>query len=146
MASFWPTVGVDLPTYKLAENINIHALPAVILFIDLMVTAIPIRFVHVVYTLLFGCVYLTFAAIYWASGGTDPLGRPYIYGILDFNHPRTVGLVIVVETVGAVVFQWVFVGLTMLRNKIADDCNCSARVRSHEIIPLTEVAMVTSYS
>ncbi|XP_003728441.1 protein rolling stone [Strongylocentrotus purpuratus] len=146
LVSFWPTVGVDLPTYKLAENINVHALPAVILFIDLMVTAIPIRFLHVVYPLVYGCVYLTFAAIYWASGGTDPYGRPYIYGILDFNHARTVGLVIVGETVGAVVFQWMFVGLKMLRNKMADDCNCSERVRSPEIIPLTELAMVTSYS
>ncbi|XP_041456292.1 protein rolling stone-like [Lytechinus variegatus] len=144
--SFWPTVGYDLPTYKLAENINIHAVPGIIMVIDLMVTAIPIRFFHVIYPLFVGGIYLAFAAIYWAAGGTDPYGHPYIYRLLDFSHPRIVGLVVVGETVGAVVFQWLLAGLKLLRNKVAYDCNCAPRVRSVEVIPLTEVATVASYS
>ncbi|XP_071496855.1 protein rolling stone-like [Diadema antillarum] len=148
-ASFWPTAGIDLPAGKIFENFNIHALPSIVLLIDLAVTAVPIRFGHVFYPLVYGAVYLVFAAVYWALGGTDPFGRHYIYGILNFAHPKVILIVVFVEGLGALVFQWVLAGLSLLRNKIAKECNCAGRRNPEtENMPLTEmtVTMVATYS
>ncbi|XP_018322706.1 protein rolling stone [Agrilus planipennis] len=68
-------------------NVMIHAMNSVLMLLDLMVVAHPVRIVHFYLPVFFGIVYLVFSLIYWSAGGTDRYGCSYIYTILDWNKP-----------------------------------------------------------
>ncbi|XP_071487077.1 uncharacterized protein [Diadema antillarum] len=68
--------------------ISLNFLPTVVCFVDIFITLIVIRFLHVVYPGTLLIFYVLFAVGYWAAGGTDPSGNPFISPILDFgNYP-----------------------------------------------------------
>lgn len=66
-------------------NFNVHAINSVIVFLDLAITAQPVRFYHVYQPILYTLVYGLFYIVYWAAGGVDPQGHHYIYKVLDWG-------------------------------------------------------------
>ena len=65
------------------EDFNFHATPCILTTLDLCVTALPVRLLHVVYPAGFGIAYVTMTLIFWAAGGTP--NRP-IYPFLDYEN------------------------------------------------------------
>jgi hypothetical protein len=52
-------------------NIMTHALNAIVMFIDLLMVAYPIRLLHVVQPICLGVVYISFSVVYYLAGGVD---------------------------------------------------------------------------
>lgn len=71
-------------------NIHTHLLNGIIAVIDVLFSGVPVRFLHFIYPVLFGIVYAVFTGIYFAAGGTNAVGDPYVYRVLDYgNSPGT---------------------------------------------------------
>ena len=63
----------------------------VLSIVDTFVSSSPRRMAHMWAPVVFGLVYLIFNVAYTLSGGTDPVGHPYIYPITDWlNKPGKV--------------------------------------------------------
>ncbi|TDG44921.1 hypothetical protein AWZ03_008652 [Drosophila navojoa] len=76
-------------------NIWSHVLPSLVNTIDHMVVAHPTRVFHFIYPLIFGMFYVLFTITFYCVGGTDPLGRRFIYKVLDFSTKPLQGIVTV---------------------------------------------------
>ncbi|XP_033628041.1 protein rolling stone-like [Asterias rubens] len=72
-----------------AINVHLHALNTVFIYLDLFISATPVRFIHFVYAILYGLMYTTFTLIYYWAGGLNPIsGETGIYPhILDWANP-----------------------------------------------------------
>ncbi|XP_066283759.1 protein rolling stone-like [Branchiostoma lanceolatum] len=62
-----------------------HTLNSIMAVMDIMVSGIPSRLDHVVFSVLFGIVYNTFVVLYWLLDCRGYFGKPYIYSFLDLN-------------------------------------------------------------
>lgn len=82
-----------------ALSILAHAFNSILMVIDVIIVAFPVRILHIFLPILFTLCYLIFSIIYYFAGGTDSLGNRFIYPILDWNKPgvalRTSGLVLI---------------------------------------------------
>ena len=70
-------------------NVSVHVLNTVYVAVDMSVTGVPMCMSHAYHTIVYGLVYLGFAVSYWAAGGTNVSGLPYIYTVLDFDSRPT---------------------------------------------------------
>ncbi|XP_032664981.1 protein rolling stone-like isoform X2 [Odontomachus brunneus] len=74
-------------------NIMMHVCNSVLMLIDLFVTSIPFRLRNFWWSLSIAMFYVMFTVIYYAAGGLNKEGYPYIYKILDWKKPaRTIPL------------------------------------------------------
>ena len=81
-----------LGTGRTFINLNTHGVNAVFAVFDLMITRMPIRQSHMYQCCLTGLVYSLFTYLYWAAGGTNHLGDPYIYKVLNYGKTPWVAL------------------------------------------------------
>lgn len=78
-------------------DVHCHAVNSFLVLLDLTLTHVPYYFKHGWMPFLYLVLYLLFSVVYWAEGGTDPEGDPYIYEPLDYDHPgAATGLVLAV--------------------------------------------------
>ncbi|CAL4061302.1 unnamed protein product, partial [Meganyctiphanes norvegica] len=93
-ATFWAALwspGMPIGVW----NIILHVCNSVYVWVDMLVSAAPVRILHFTWPLMYLLAYLIFAVVYFCTGGTNPWGGHAIYPILDFNHLSfTVPLVI----------------------------------------------------
>lgn len=68
-------------------NLLVHGANSIVMICELCVTAHPIRMAHAFYGAGMGLIYGFFSYLYWAAGGTDRVGSPAIYPLLDWNKP-----------------------------------------------------------
>ncbi|XP_072928171.1 protein rolling stone isoform X2 [Hemitrygon akajei] len=66
-------------------NIHVHVVNSVMVLLELGMTAAPIHLAHFVYVLLYCLSFILFTIVYWALGGTNLKGKPYIYKILNYS-------------------------------------------------------------
>ncbi|XP_072164350.1 uncharacterized protein [Diadema setosum] len=113
-------------------TVSIYDLPPAVCLIEIFVSLMVVRFVHVVYPFSYLLIYLFFAVIYWVAGGTDPFGNPFIYFYLDFeNTPGITAATVVAVAFGTLLFQAIFKGLYAIRVRCMDK-------RRTEAVPPTE--------
>lgn len=115
-AGYWSVlVGDDVVD---ANNITKHLLNSVFMVIDTLLSCIPIRLVHWLYAFLYFVVYIGFSLIYWAAGGTNNKGEPFIYKALDYNDfsPKIGGLLVVFLFIVLPILHLILFGLTKLRD------------------------------
>ena len=68
---------------SLLVDIHMHAVNALVVILETVLTAIPVRLLHVVYPVLFGLCYMIFTIVFWSIDHSHVL-----YGaILDWNSP-----------------------------------------------------------
>eukprot|EP00952_Eustigmatos_sp_NYUAD-ZCMA_P005014 21945-Eustigmatos_ZCMA.PRE.1 len=60
-------------------DFHCHAVNTMIVLVDLAVTEPRYHYKHFYIPLAYQLMYLLFSLIYWAAGGRDPEGNPYIY-------------------------------------------------------------------
>jgi len=86
---FWvalfPYVAGTLDTWGLVLNFLIHGFNSISCLIDMFIVKRDLKFWHLWFALAYGISYMIFSIVYWAVGGTDPNGNPYIYPILDWD-------------------------------------------------------------
>ncbi|XP_005089277.1 protein rolling stone [Aplysia californica] len=76
-----------------AIRFNTHAVAALYVLLNIIVTKHPMRLLHFVYPVTFGLLYTGFSVIYYAAGGTTYSGKTRIYSVLDWNKPgRTMAI------------------------------------------------------
>ncbi|XP_032528601.1 protein rolling stone-like isoform X1 [Danaus plexippus] len=68
-------------------NLLVHGGNSILMLVELMITAHPVRAAHAVFGAGAGLTYGVFSAFYWSVGGTDRIGLPAIYPALDWNKP-----------------------------------------------------------
>ncbi|CAL1530950.1 unnamed protein product [Lymnaea stagnalis] len=114
-ALFWALVYTGDPqTYV---SINSHVLNSLMVLSDVMISRAPIRIQHAHVPITFLGIYIFFTIIYWAAGGTNHLGRPHIYNILDYStKPGTAAVAILLVALIAVPLTQLFLyGIYRLR-------------------------------
>ncbi|XP_030847739.1 protein rolling stone isoform X2 [Strongylocentrotus purpuratus] len=128
-----PLMSEKLPVYL---DVTIHLLPAVICLVDILLTTVIVRFVHVVYPFAYLFFYLLFAVIYWAAGGTDPAGNPFIYPIIDFgNYPGISVASVIGVCLATLMAQAALKGLYALRHRYIDEVRPDDAVYySHQVL------------
>lgn len=92
-----------------ATNAMTHITNSVLMFIDLLIVAYPIRLMHVIQPIAFGMSYLVFSVIYHFLGGTNMEDKPYIYAVIDWSKPElalstSAGNLVLAITIHSVLF------------------------------------------
>ncbi|XP_033096653.1 protein rolling stone-like [Anneissia japonica] len=83
-----------------AYGVHVHGVNVVLVLIDLLIVATPYRLLHFIYPSLYSFVYFVFTAIYWAAGGLNPNGNPWIYkGSLDWETDPGLSAIVAALTV-----------------------------------------------
>jgi len=92
-----------------AKNILTHVTNSIVMFIDLIIVAFPVRLAHCLYPIVFGVSYGVFSYIYYVCGGTSLSGNRYVYKVLDWGHPGQSMIVVVgVLTLGLILHFCLF--------------------------------------
>ena len=81
--SFW-LLRFDSSNKVSAASVIFHGLTAIVMVVDTMLSSIPVRLFHAIYPMLYCIAYIIFTLIYWAAGGTNSFGLPYIYPQTDY--------------------------------------------------------------
>ncbi len=93
-------------------DFHVHALNSIVIVLELCISALPVRLLHVIYPQCYGLCYVIFSIIYWAVDHKNVLYPR----VLDWNHPgTTVGVVLVLALVGLPLVQLILFGLYRLR-------------------------------
>ena len=92
-----------------------HTLNTVYVIIDVIISATPIRTMHMFYTVMLGSLYSLFNAIYFLNDGTIIEGRHYAYNVLNWVNPAEAVITCVLCIVLAVISQTVLYGIYRLR-------------------------------
>ncbi|XP_076869728.1 protein rolling stone [Brachyhypopomus gauderio] len=102
-------------------TINLHLVNSVQTVLDLLLSSVPVRLCHCLYTLLAATLYVGFILIYWLAGCTNLSGQPYIYSFIDFGgRPLVAALfILAVYLLGLPCFHFVLWNLQLLRERMA---------------------------
>lgn len=76
--SQWQCHGVSL------ADLSVHCINSILLLFEVFVCAYPVRLLHVIYPMLYACVYTVFSLAYWSCNTEENVLYP---GVLDWNHP-----------------------------------------------------------
>ena len=106
-------------------DISTHLINSVLILIDLMLSAAPVRILHVVYPWILGFLYAMLTVIFWAVKGTNALDEPYIYSDIDYNNTPAVssGIIVGSVLVGQPLVQAILFGLYKLRGFLSLKCS-----------------------
>lgn len=94
-------------------NANTHLVNAIFALIDVFFSGIPVRILHFIYPSIIGSSYAVFSGIYFAAGGTNVQGDPFIYPVLDYeeNPGSAIGWVLAVLLIFIPLINLLFYGL-----------------------------------
>ena len=100
-------------------QVAIHILNGITAYVDLWVTGVPVRVYHVLYLVLFGCLYVSFTGIHHAALVETNITNP-IYPILDYgsNPGSSSALAIIITLVFLPFIHMVFYVSYLLREGI----------------------------
>ncbi|XP_020716403.1 protein rolling stone isoform X2 [Ceratitis capitata] len=99
-------------------NLWAHGFNSILMILDHMLVAFPVRILHYVFPLIVGVVYAVFTLIYYYAGGVDIYGNPYIYEILDWSKPGAATLTVFGTFVLTFIFGCIHFGLYKLKRFI----------------------------
>lgn len=66
-------------------SVNEHIVAGVLMLLEVIISNIPIRLMHFIYSHVFGSTYALFTVIFWAAGGKNKAGNRYIYKQLNYQ-------------------------------------------------------------
>lgn len=88
---------------------NFHGVNALFALIDIFVTGVPVKILHVMYPIMFGTAYAVFSVIYYSAHGTDGMGHRYVYSALNWCEPlRALGFVLLSVVVEVVLYVGIY--------------------------------------
>lgn len=95
-----------------------HTLNTIYVIIDLMISAAPMRILHMLFAIMLGSIYSLFNAIYFLNDGTILMGRHYAYNVLNWENPAEAIVTCVLCIVQAIVSQFILYQIYKLRSWI----------------------------
>ncbi|XP_071098915.1 protein rolling stone-like [Haliotis cracherodii] len=125
------------------KSVNTHAINLTLVVVDLFISRYPIRIHHFYVSMCLFTTYSAFTAIYWVTGGTNHLGRPYVYSALNYSEDPGFAMIFVFSvTLAAAPFvHCLMYGLYRLRVALWNRC-----CRAEDAVPETLVALTTQSS
>jgi hypothetical protein len=102
-------------------DISVHALNSVFILTELLIGKLPVRILHWIYVLIFSIIYAVFTVIYWAAGGLNGRGDPFIYDILDYENgkPGSIAAVLLSSIfIVTPLIQFILYGLHRIRIRV----------------------------
>ncbi|XP_038207725.1 protein rolling stone-like [Zerene cesonia] len=97
-------------------DIFIHAINSVVMLLLLITARQPVYILHFYHVVLFALIYLLFSVIYYAAGGTDMLGNPFVYPMLDWSNPGIAVLTGVFSAVLIIILHFLISLIVVGRN------------------------------
>ncbi|XP_067648759.1 protein rolling stone-like [Haliotis asinina] len=91
----------------LPRELFVHAINSVVVLIDQMVSATPVRLLHFPFPVVFGLVYYLFSIFYWMADTKHVLYEK----VLDWNHPALPFGMIFFTSCVAVIFHCISYGI-----------------------------------
>ncbi|GBG63502.1 hypothetical protein CBR_g38570 [Chara braunii] len=80
-----------------ALDTQLHCMNFLITLADVALSAIPMRVLHFYQPLAAGIAYCAFSVVFWAAGGRNEKGQPYIYTALNYEEePKRAAVYVVV--------------------------------------------------
>uniref|UniRef100_UPI00398E7D76 protein rolling stone n=1 Tax=Pristiophorus japonicus TaxID=55135 RepID=UPI00398E7D76 len=101
-------------------NINMHVINSVFVLLELGLTAAPVHLAHLLYILAYSVSFIIFSAAYWAAGGTNQSGEPFIYSILNYGEKPAAAAICVIGSICVLLplFQFLVWNLHFLRRHV----------------------------
>ncbi|XP_071944784.1 uncharacterized protein [Antedon mediterranea] len=116
---YWGAIYTPDTDVTIFTDLNIHGLTILVMAIETLVSAVPVRMSHGIYPLAYGVFYVILTVIFWAAGGTDPNGNAYIYSIIDYEENADFAVIVVIGAlIGIIVCHVVMWLLFKLRMKV----------------------------
>ena len=106
-------------------SVMTHAGNSLYVLLNLCITAMPMRIMHYVHYAAYAALYMLFSILYHLADGTNAHHKSYIYEVLDWDHPVSTLRYIVVIVVLSVIVWMLLVGLTELRQRLANKLHTS---------------------
>ena len=127
-----------------AVNIATHALNAVYVITNVLLTGVPVRALHFFHGIVYAVTYVLFTLFYYLAGGTNEKEKPYVYSVIDWRSTGfTIGLSIGVSLVAVPLCHIFFWGLYHIRLLMFGCCKKSASsselTQSSSELPLDKV-------
>lgn len=115
-------------------SLHVHLIFGIFILVDIFLTRVPWQFLHLFYSVSYMAFFVVFSGIYYAAGGTDHLGNPYIYSAFDYGeNPATAGGFCIILLVVPIVLYICLFLLAWLRDVIYSKIGCCFRdIRSSE--------------
>jgi hypothetical protein len=63
-----------------------HGVNLLVVIADVWASNAPFYLMHGLYYFGYASLYITFSLVYWAAGGTDCKGNPYVYSVLNWDN------------------------------------------------------------
>ncbi|XP_053612204.1 protein rolling stone-like isoform X2 [Plodia interpunctella] len=100
-------------------DVATHGLNSCIALAEVVASRTPVRALHFYQPLSVGLWYAAFTAIYFAAGGTDGNGNPYIYPVLDWRFGWRTTALVACSCAGLLVIYAALWGVALCRDKIS---------------------------
>lgn len=95
-----------------------HTLNTIFVITDLMISATPIRILHMFITVMLGSIYSLFNALYFLNNGTILQGRHYAYNVLNWDQPQEAIITCILCVVQSMLSQIILYELYKFRSWI----------------------------
>ncbi|XP_038049353.1 protein rolling stone-like [Patiria miniata] len=83
-----------------AYNFHVHGVNLIVIVLDVVLSATPMRLLHLIYPTLYAALYFMFTLIYQKAGGLNELGGVAIYSkFLDWGGAPSTTVIVMVLTV-----------------------------------------------
>jgi hypothetical protein len=115
-------------------SLHVHLILGILILVDIFLSRVPWQFLHLFYSLSYMVIFIVFTGIYYAAGGTDQYGNPYIYSAFDYgeNPATAAGFCVILLVVPVGLYICLFL-LAWLRDVIYSKISCCFRdIRSSE--------------
>lgn len=103
-------------------DLLVHGGNSVAMMLELLMAGHPMFIFHFVYSINVGLIYLIFTIIYYFAGGLDPLGRHYIYNVIDWSRPGRAASVSLGVLILAIFLHIIMCLIQKLRHRLHKKC------------------------
>uniref|UniRef100_A0A2A4JU90 Uncharacterized protein n=1 Tax=Heliothis virescens TaxID=7102 RepID=A0A2A4JU90_HELVI len=125
-----PALRSEMTTRAFWLDVSTHGIASCLMVVELVLSRTPVRFLHVYQPLGMGLWYAVFSAIYYAAGGTDINGNPFIYEVLDWSQGKRTGIVVAASMAGLIVVYTFVWAIALCRDKLS---SILIRTTSHNL-------------
>ncbi|KAJ2948091.1 hypothetical protein O0L34_g9888 [Tuta absoluta] len=110
-----------------------HGVNSILVMVELLASRTPVRLLHIWQPLGVGIWYGLFTLIFFCAGGTDALGNPFIYEILDWRRPGQSSIIVALSAVALIILYCLTYGIAYGRDKLTKVIFRTASVKFAEV-------------
>ncbi|XP_047541787.1 protein rolling stone-like [Vanessa atalanta] len=116
---FSPEIKAEQTPAQFWLDVATHGFNSCVAFVEVILSRTPLHFVHIYQPLGIGLWYAMFSAIYYLAGGTDSIGNPFIYEVLDWRQSDRAGVIVAISAASLIMLYTALWGLSICRDKLS---------------------------